>query len=343
MTSVTTRQVHLARRPQGRVQASDFEVRSVDLPNPGDGQVLVRTRWLSIDPMLRIFIDQSPLGGAMTPLPIGAPIVGPVVAEVVESRSGDLSPGDLVEGRGPWQERSVLNAGDLRRLGKPEWPAQAALGVLGLPGFSAYVGLKILGAMPAGSTVLISGAAGAVGTVAGQLVRRAGWRAVGIASGAERCDYLVRTLGFDGAADRNAADFKTQLQTALPNGANCYFDNVGGPLFPLVLPFMAHAGVVLICGLMAQYESGVPGNEPGGVDQLPDVLRAIMGKQLMIRAFNNRAYLPMLDEYVAEVGPLVASGKITLPEIIHDGLDSAPAAFATLFSGGPPGKHLIRL
>ena len=343
MSADVTRQVFLAKRPEGHVQATDFDVRSVEEPKPADGQVLVRTRWLSIDPMLRIFIDASPLGGAMTPMPIGAPIVGPVVGEVVESRAGELRPGDLIEGRGPWQEHSVLNAADLRRLGKPAWPEQAALGVLGLPGFSAYVGLKTLGAVPAGSTILISGAAGAVGTVAGQLAKRAGLRAVGIASGPERCDYLVRKLGFDGAADRNAADFSDQLKAALPNGAYCYFDNVGGPLFPQVLPFMAQFGTVLICGLMAQYESGVPENAPGGPDQLPDVLRAIMGKQLTIRAFNNRAFLSIMDEFVQEVGPLVASGEIALPELIHDGLESAPAAFATLFTGGPPGKHLIRL
>jgi hypothetical protein len=341
MTSAT-RQVRLAARPDPRFRPEHFELAETSIAPPGEGQLLLRLRWLSMDPMLRIFLNPATMGAALPPMPIGAPVVGPVVGEVVESRADGFSVGDHVEARAPWQDVAVLDAAACRRLRQGPWPEQTAVGALGMPGFSAWVGLELL-QLAAGDTLLVSGAAGTVGSIAGQLARARGVRVVGIAGGAERCAYLTGTLGFDAAVDRTAADCAGRLRAAAPEGANAYFDNVGGDLFRQALPVMARGGTILVCGLSAHYEGAQAEAPPSPDDRIATVLEAVMGRQLTLRPFNNRAFVSRFDEFLDDVGPRVARGEVRLPEIVHDGLDSAPGAFARLLSGRDLGKQLVRL
>ncbi len=343
MSGVKTRQIVLAQRPQGAFAPEHMQLREVELDTSGQGKLLAKVRWLSLDPMQRIFFNPASMGSAVAAMPLGSPIVGPAVAEVVSSNDPGFAPGDLIEARAPWQDLAVLDAAACRRLPRGDWSDQAGVGVLGMPGFSAWVGMEFLRDLPAGSTLLISGAAGVVGSVAGQLGLRRGLRVVGIASGAERCRYLTGTLGFTAAVDRSAGDLANQLKAAAPEGVIAYFDNVGGDLFLKVLPVMARRGVIIVCGLMAHYEGAQAKQPTGPDDRVATVLQAVMGRQLTIRPFSNRDYLDRFDAFLEEAAPLVASGDIQLPEVIHEGLESAPAAFARLLAGGDLGKHLVHV
>lgn len=335
-------QVCLAERPQARFRPEHFQLRETDIARPREGQVLVRLRWLSLDPMLRIFINPATMGSSVTPLPVGAPIVGPAVGEVVESQAEGYRVGDWIEARAPWQDLAVLDAAACRWLPQDGLPKQTAIGVLGMPGFTAFLGIELMASIPAGGTILISGAAGTVGSVAGQIARDRGQRAVGIASGPERCAYL-ESLGFSAAVDRSSADFVDRLRAATPDGVHGYFDNVGGDLFGKVLPSMRRGGVILICGLSAHYQGGRSDGPTSSDDRIATVLEAVMGRQLTILPLSNRQFVDRFDEFIAQVGAPVARGDVRLPEVIHEGLRSAPEGFARLLDGRDLGKHLVRV
>lgn len=329
---MTSREVRLAAQPKGDPVVTDFEVVTVETPTAGPGQILLKTRWISVDPMIRLFISKTSFGGAIPVLPIGAVIPGPAVAEVVTSDHPDFKPGQLVEGRIGWREYAVSDGTGLRSAeGGPQ-----ELGVLGLPGFSAYVGLHVVGELTADQTVLVSGAAGAVGSVFGPLAKLSGATLVGIASGAERCRALVETLGYDHAVDRTAPDFPDALARALPKGADVYFDNVGGPLFATVLPLINRKGRVVICGLMAEY--GEPETQAASVP-----LQTIMTRGLNVRAFGNLDYGHLRPAFEREIGELVRSGKLPTPENIIHGLDQVPLAFCRLFSDAVVGKSVVSI
>jgi NADPH-dependent curcumin reductase len=340
MSSVKGREVRLASRPQGRPEPTHFEIALVETPTPASGQVLLKNRWVSVDPMIRILIDARPLGGTAPPLPIGTVIPGAAVAEVIASEHPDFKAGDIVEGRIGWREYALSDGTKLQRVDPHDGPISQALGVLGLPGFSAYVGLKINGEVKPGQTVVVSGAAGAVGSVAGPLIKLAGGTAVGIAAGEERCRALTETLGYDRAVDRLAPDFKARLAEALPSGAEFYFDNVGGPLFMQVVQHLNRGARVTICGLMAQY---VDGGEHPGPDRLPDLLQAIMGRGLTIKAFSNQEHLDMREPFLREVGAMLRAGQLKVPEHVSEGIENIPVAFSRLFTDSVVGKSVVRL
>lgn len=324
-----SREIRLAAQPKGDPVVSDFDVATVETPTAGPGQILLKTRWISVDPMIRIFISATSFGGIPI-LPLGAVIPGPAVAEVVTSDHPDFKPGDLVEGRIGWREYAVSDGAGLRKAdGGPQ-----ELGVLGLPGFSAYVGLQVCGELTADQTVLVSGAAGAVGSVFGPLAKQSGATLVGIASGPERCRALVETLGYDRAVDRTAADFPEALARALPNGADVYFDNVGGPLFDLVLPRMNRKGRVVICGLMAEY---------GAAEQARACvpLQAIMTGGLNIRAFSNIEHAHLRPAFEREVGEMIKAGRLPMPAQITHGIENVPLAFCRLFTDAVVGKSIV--
>ncbi|MDB5454019.1 MAG: Alcohol dehydrogenase zinc-binding domain protein [Caulobacteraceae bacterium] len=334
---MTSREVRLAARPKGDPTPADFQIVAVETPTAGPGQVLLKTRWISVDPMILILIVEKPMGGAFPPLPVGTVIPGAAVSEVVVSNNADFAVGDVVEGRTGWREYAVSDGAGLRKVDPADGPVSSALGILGLPGFSAYAGLQVSGELGPGQTVLVSGAAGAVGTVFGPLAKQTGATLVGIASGPERCRALVAELGYDRAVDRLAADFPDQLAKAAPNGVDLYFDTVGGQLFDRVLPLMNRKGRVTICGLMAQYAEG-PAQETASVP-----LQAIMAKGLIVRAFSNTDYGHLQAPFRAEVGKLLREGVLKANQQVSHGIESVPEAFCRLFTDSIIGKSVVSL
>jgi NADPH-dependent curcumin reductase CurA len=340
LSAQTTRAIRLAARPQGSPAATDFRIEVVDLPELADGQVELALRWLSLDPLIRIRIDAAPLGGNIPPMPIGSIMVGPAVSEVIRSRNPAFAVGDLVEGRLPWQETSLSNGSGLKKVDPSIASPSTALGVLGLPGFTAYVGLRLVPDVPSDGALLISGASGAVGSIVGQLGKRRGLRVVGLASSPQKRAYLVDELGFDVALDRSAPDLKQQLQAAASGGFDGYFDNVGGELFPLALSAMKYGGQILICGLMANYGDGGGGPK----DRLPEALLAIMARSLTVKAYGSLFYQASMDaDFRREVGDLVKAGKLRLAEHVVEGFDAVPEAFSAVFRTSHVGKALVRV
>lgn len=332
--------VVLCRNPEGAMRPDDFAVEDYQPAAPKDGEFLVRTRFASVDPMLRLFVDAKPLNGLLPGLPPGATIPGAAVGEVIESHHPDYKPGELVEGRFGWQQLAVSTGAGVRRVNPALGAPENALGLAGLPGFTAFVGLHAAGGIKPGQTVLVSGAAGAVGSVVGPLVRARGGRAVGIAGGGEdKRRYLLEQAGYEAVADRNAPDFDAQLAAALPNGADIYFDNVGGPLLARIMPVMARGGLVLISGLMAQYQ----GDAQPGTDNLPAVLSAVMGKGIRIQSFSQFGQDALRPAFEEELAGLLARGDIAARIHVEDGIARLPHALCGLFERSMPGKVVVRV
>lgn len=340
LSTTSARSVILHRYPEGAVQASDFAVAERPLPVPGDGEFLVGIDYVSVDPMLRLFIDPKPFGGGMPAMPLGSPIPGAAVGRIIESRHPGFKAGEVVEGRFGWNTLAVSNGVGVQRVSPALGPIENALGIGGLPGFTAYVGLRVAGELKADQTVLVSGAAGAVGSVVGALLKARGIRVVGIAGGEEKRRYLMETVGYDAVADRLAPDFEAQLAQALPRGADLYFDNVGGPLVTTVAKMMARGGLILICGLMSQYQHD---KEADGIDRLPELLSAVMFRGLRLQAFTQAGQDALRPAFEQEIGRLLQEGRIK-PELhIEQGLEQLPAALAGLFQKGRSGKVVVRV
>jgi len=329
--------VVLASHPEGPLRAADFRVEACPPPELTDGTFLVRNIFVSVDPMLRIFIDRLPLGSKTMPsLPLGATIPGAAVGEIVETRHPDFHTGDIVEGRFGWAHYAVSNGQGVNRVPKSMSAIENALGIGGLPGFTAYIGLNVAAHKP-GQTMLVSGAAGAVGSAVGAFVRARGGRVVGIAGGEDKRRYLIDKVGYDAVADRHAPDFHAQLAAALPDGVHVYFDNVGGPMLAEMMPYMAFGGLVLISGLMAQYQGG-----EGKTDNLPAVLHAVMGKGVRIQSFSQYGQDALRPAFAAEVAKLLAGGQFK-PEVhIVEGLENLPQAQVDLFERSTTGKVVVR-
>jgi len=333
------RRIVLAAYPQGEPTARDFRMMSEPAPVPGPGQFLVKNRWISVDPMLRIRIDASPLGGALAPMPLGSVIPGAAVGAIVASNHPDFAPGSLVEGRFGWQDLALSNGTGVNRVDALLTAPEAALGPLGLPGFSAYVGLHVAGGVSPGQTMLVSGAAGAVGSIVGPLARAAGARVIGIARGADKCAYLIDVLHYDCTIDRSASPIGEQLGRLAPDGVDLYFDNVGGDMLLDVMPHLKRRAQVILCGLMAHYN----GMAAEGPDSFPRFLEAIMNSTATIRAFANTDYEHLRPDFLRDVAPLVASGALPYRMHTREGLEAAPDALASLFGEGVTGKLVVRI
>ncbi|MCW1428746.1 NADP-dependent oxidoreductase [Novosphingobium sp. JCM 18896] len=337
----TMKQIVLASYAKGNPKPSDFRLEEVPLPTAGDREILLRTLWLAVDPLFRFAIDEVRLSGA-THLELGDVMVGATVSEVVASNHPDYEPGDVVEGRTGWREYAVVAPdqsdyrGPPRKLDRSLAPVSTALGVLGMPGQTAHGGVETLRIKP-GDTVAISAAAGAVGSIAGQIARIKGARAVGIAGGPAKCQALL-DLGFDGAADYKSPDFAAQLKAAAPNGIDCYFDNTGGDVTLEVFRQLNRGARMAMCGYIAYYGMGFEGPGP---DHMPALYRTIMNTGLEIRGFAGVFAPPSVLE---EIAGWISDGKITYPETVVEGLESAPDAFASVFSGNDAvGKLLVRV
>jgi len=331
-------QVRLASRPVGRPAAGNFAFTREPLPVPRAGQVLIRTRYLSLDPYMRGRMSDAP--SYAPPVEVGGVMVGGTIGEVVESRSAELAVGDTVLAYSGWQEYGVAPASLVRKLDPDSGvPVTAALGVLGMPGFTAYAGLTQIGQPKPGETVVVAAASGPVGATVGQLAKIFGARVIGIAGGPEKVSH-VRALGFDEAIDHRSATFKADLAAATPDGIDVYFENVGGHVWNAVFPRLNQFGRVPLCGLVASYNAT---SLPEGPDRTTLLLTAILKKSLTVRGFIVTDYASLEPEFLKRAAPWVRDGSLQCREHIVDGLENAPEAFIGMLEGQNFGKLLIRV
>ena len=337
----TMKQVVLAAHAKGDPKPSDFRVEQAPIPSPGEREILLRTLWLAVDPLFRFAIDEVRLSGALH-VALGEVMVGATVSQVTTSNHPDYAVGDIVEGRTGWREYAVVAPdqsdyrGPPRKLDPALAPVSTALGALGMPGQTAHGGIETLRIKP-GETVAISAAAGAVGSIAGQIARIMGARAVGIAGGPEKRQALL-DLGFDGAADYKAADFSAQLKAAAPNGIDAYFDNTGGDVTLEVFKHFNRGARMAMCGYIAYYGMGMEGPGP---DHMPALYRTIMATGLEIKGFAGFMAGPQAIE---DIAAWARQGKLTFPEAVVEGIEAAPEAFASVFGGNSfVGKLLVKV
>lgn len=331
-------QVRLASRPEGRPSAANFTIAAGPIPDAGDGQVLIRTRYLSLDPYMRGRMSDAP--SYAPPVKVGGLMVGGTVGEVVTSRDPALSPGDVVLAYTGWQRYGVQKAATVRKLDPAVAPVTTALGVLGMPGFTAYAGLTQIGRPQAGETVVVAAASGPVGATVGQLAKILGCRAVGIAGGPEKVAYL-RSIGFDAAIDHRAPDFADQLASAVPDGIDVYFENVGGLVWDAVFPRLNPFARVPVCGLVALYNAT---GAPPGPDRSAALMSAILRKSLTLRGFIQSEFAAdLMGDFLGRATAWVRDGLLRYKEDIVDGLENAPEAFIGMLDGKNFGKLLVRV
>jgi len=323
----------LARRPVGAVQESDFRRVESDIPKIGDGQFLVRSHYLSLDPYMRGRMSDAKSYAKSVEL--GEVMVGGAVGEVIESRHPGFKPGDKVVGAFGWQLYAASDGSGVQKIDDRRVPISAYLGVLGMPGATAYIGLLDIGQPKAGETVLVSAASGAVGSAVGQIAKIKGCRAIGIAGGAEKCRYVVEELGFDACVDYKAGRLVEDLKRAAPNGVDVYFENVGGAIFDAVLGFMNPFGRIAVCGLISQYNA----TEPYGTKNL----RYILTSRLRVQGFIVSDHLPRWPAALRDLAQWVSEGRVKYRETVAQGIESAPAAFIGLLAGKNFGKQVVKL
>ena len=328
------RRVVLAKRPVGVPKPADFRLESAPLPVPSDGECLVRTHYLSVDPYMRGRISGRKSYAA--PVGIGEVIVGNCVGQVVESRSNRIGAGEFVRGALGWQEHACLPAKGLSVVDPGAAPLSAYLGVLGMPGLTAYYGLLRVAGIEAGETVCVSGAAGAVGSAVGQIARLHGCRAVGIAGGQEKCLWVRRDLGFDAAVDYKSEHFSDELRSAVPDGIDVYFDNVGGPITDQVFLSLNDFSRVAVCGQISQYNAVEP---PVG----PRLLWHFITKRIRAQGFLVFDFHKHDAEALAQMAEWVNSGKLQYEETVAQGLENAASAFIGMLGGANIGKQVVRL
>ena len=326
----------LASRPKGMVAPSNFEWREVELGEPSGGQLLVRNLYLSLDPAMRGWISDAP--SYMPPVGIGEVMRGGCVAEVLDSRIEGFSPGDLVFGMLGWQEYALADRDGGARVTKlpPGVPPVTALSALGMTSLTAYFGLTEIGKPQAGDTVVISGAAGATGSVVGQLAKLRGARVIGIAGGPEKCAWITDELGFDAAIDYRAESVPGRLKELCPGGINVYWDNVGGEILEAALARLALHARVVLCGAISQYNATTP--PPGPRNYMMLVIRRSLMQGFLVFDYADR-----FDEALAELVPLVMSGRLHTREDVREGLRAAPAALVDLYTSANSGKLIVKI
>ncbi|GAA2095728.1 MULTISPECIES: NADP-dependent oxidoreductase [Brevibacterium] len=337
MTS-TYRSYRLASRPQGAPTQEDFEIAEAPVPEPGEGQALLRTLYLSLDPYMRGRMDDAK--SYAKPVEIGQVMVGATVSEVVESRSEAVQAGDVVLGYGGWSEYSVEDASTLRVLDPDAVPVTTALGVLGMPGFTAYAGLLAIGDPKPGETVAVAAATGPVGSAVGQIAKIRGARAVGIAGGPEKV-RLLEELGFDAALDHREEDLRGRLKAAAPDGVDVYFENVGGHVWDAVLPRLNTYARVPVCGLVAGY-NGTGALSPAG--SMERLMRAVLTKSLTLRGFIQTEFVQTMHaDFLRDMTEWVRSGQVRYQEDVIDGFDDVVGAFNDMLAGRNFGKTVIKV
>jgi NADPH-dependent curcumin reductase CurA len=330
------RRIVLASRPKGRPTPENFRLEEAPLPEPAAGEILCRTIYLSLDPYMRGRMNEGP--SYAKPVEIGEVMEGGTVGEVVGSRLEGFAAGDLVVGRGGWQSFAILRKGEIEKIDPGLAPISTALGVLGMPGRTAYVGLREIGRPKAGETLVVAAASGPVGSVVGQIAKIRGCRVIGIAGSKAKCDFVVNDLGFDAGLDHHAPDFADRLRAACPDGVDVYWENVGGRVFDAVFPLLNDFARVPVCGLIAWYNAT---ELPPGPDRTPLILRQTLTRRLTLRGFIVRDFAP--GDFLTEVGGWIRDGRLRYREDIREGLENAVPAFIGLLDGENFGKLLIRV
>jgi NADPH-dependent curcumin reductase CurA len=329
----------LAARPQGEPTSDDFRLEQAALPVPADGQVLLRNRYLSLDPYMRGRMNAG--RSYAKPVEIGEVMEGGTVSEVIESRHPDLQAGDIVLAHGGWQTHTVADGKLLKRKLDPRIaPLTTALGVYGMPGFTAYVGLHEIGQPKPGETVVVAAASGPVGATVGQIAKLQGARTVGIAGGERKRAYLHDELGFDVALDHRAPDFAAQLRAECPDGIDVYFENVGGAVFDAVVPLLNDFARIPVCGLVAHYNDKAL---PSGPDRMAWLMSQILTRHLTVRGFIQHDFIALYPQFLREMGGWLADGKIRWREDLVEGLENAPRALIGLLRGENFGKVVVKL
>jgi NADPH-dependent curcumin reductase CurA len=330
---MTAHEVHLAARPKGWPSADTFRHVTVDLPALQDGDVLVRNRFISVDPYMRGRMND--VKSYVPPFQLGRPLDGGAIGEVVESRSSALRPGDLVHSMRGWRDAFVAQASELRKIDDAVEPVSVYLGVLGMTGLTAWVGLNLVN-VQAGDRVFISGAAGAVGSVAGQLAKHRGCVVIGSAGSDDKVRTLREEFGFDAAFNYKAGNVRDLLANAAPDGIDVYFDNVGGDHLEAAIACLRDHGRIAACGAISRYneESAVPG---------PRNMFLFVTRRLTMRGFIVLDHARDMKAFATEVTPLVRSGELRVRETIVDGLAQAPQAFLDMLRGANTGKMIVKI
>ncbi|GAB3301154.1 zinc-binding dehydrogenase [Epidermidibacterium keratini] len=333
----TTTRIVLASRPKGEPTPENFRTETAEIGPVDNGDVLLQTLYLSLDPYMRGRMNDAK--SYADPVEIGQPMVGGTVSRVVESAHPNLAEGDIVLGYGGWQTYSIEPGKSLVGLDGFPAPLPAALGVLGMPGFTAYAGLLTIGQPKPAETVVVAAATGPVGSAVGQIAKIKGARAVGIAGGEKKVEAL-RELGFDAAIDHRAPDFDEQLAAATPDGIDVYFENVGGKVWEAVLARMNEFGRVPVCGLVSGYNAT---SLPEGPNRVPQLMGLVLQRSLTLRGFIQREFVDQLPQFRAEMGKWVADGQVKYHEDVVDGLDSAVPAFIGMLRGDNFGKVVVKV
>jgi NADPH-dependent curcumin reductase len=333
-----TTQIRLASRPVGEPADSDFAFVTEELPALEEGRLLLRVAYLSLDPYMRGRMSAAKSYAAS--LEVGDLMPGGTVCEVVESRHPGFAPGDMVLSYSGWQSHAISDGRGLRRLDPDSAPVSTALGVLGMPGFTAYAGLLEIGRPKPGETVVVAAATGPVGSAVGQIAKVRGARAVGIAGGPVKCRALLDEFGFDAAVDHRSPDFVASLEAAVPDGIDVYFENVGGPVADAVFRLLNTYARIPVCGLVASYNAT---SAPTGRDRLPGFFGQVLRQSLTVRGFIQDEFTRShTADFLRDMPGWVADGSVRYREDIVDGLENAPEAFRGLLTGRNFGKLLIR-
>jgi NADPH-dependent curcumin reductase len=339
MTLAVNRQIVLHARPQGEPRTDDFRLIERELPAPAEGQILLRTIYLSIDPYMRGRMNEGP--SYAPPVQLGQVMVGGTVSRVMLSRHRSFRAGDWVTSSSGWQTYALSDGSDLRPLDAQLEHHSLALSLLGMPGFTAYHGLLNIGRPQPGETVVVASAAGAVGSIVGQIGKLREARVVGIAGGPDKCHYALKTLGFDACVDHHRADFIEQLGAATGKGIDVYFENVGGAIFEAVLPRLNLGARIPVCGLIAHYNESTPGTGP---NKVPLLMRQILTRRLQLQGFLIfDHYASGFETFARDMTAWMAQGKMTVREDFVDGIEQAPQALIDLLAGRHFGKLIVRV
>jgi NADPH-dependent curcumin reductase len=332
------RQILLASRPSGEPSQENFELAETEIPKPGPGQMLLRTIYLSIDPYMR---GRMKAGPSYAPrVEIGEVMVGRCVCEVIESNVPNFHAGDIILSGAGWQDYSLTNGEGVEKIDRSLGPISYALGVLGMPGLTAYTGLLNIGKPQPSETIVVAAASGAVGSVVGQLGKIKGCRVVGIAGGQQKCSFVKEELGFDVCLDHRQPELAESLKAACPNGVDIYFENVGGAVLDAVLPLLNNFARIPVCGLIAHYNDT---ELPPGPNRVPLLMNAILVKRLTFRGFIVYDYASQFPAFITEMTAWLREGRIKFREDITDGLESAPRELIRLLKGENFGKKIIRV
>jgi len=338
MTAEKNRQILLASRPRGEPTPDNFKLVEADIPEPGPGQMLLRIIYLSLDPYMRGRMNAGP--SYAKPVEVGEVMEGRAVCEVVKANLPQYKQGEIVVAGTGWQEYALSDGNGVQKIDQTLRPISYALGVLGMPGMTAYTGLLNIGKPQPGEMLVVAAASGAVGSVVGQIAKIKGCHVIGIAGGEQKCRYVKEELGFDACLDHHEPDLAERLQAACPKGVDIYFENVGGAVFEAVLPLLNNFARVPVCGLIAHYNAS---ELPAGPNRVPELMRSILVKRLTFRGFIVWDFAAQYPDFLRDMSGWLREGRVKYREDITDGLENAPRELIGLLKGANFGKKIIRV